>query len=134
MLFFCLSFCEQILQSVILFSAARAMGISAPAVYFLALSPLTLLLITLPISIHGIGVLEGSYILFFGLAGVSAAESLSMSLILRVAELSVLLPAGIVFIYDSASLEELRRRISQMTPAKDEKSCDLRSLGRSNRT
>jgi uncharacterized protein (TIRG00374 family) len=109
LLFFFLSFCEQVMQSVILCAAARAMGISASAVYFLAFSPLTMLIITLPISIHGIGVLEGSYVLLFGLAGLSPAESLSMSLLFRVIEFTVLLPAGIVFLCDSVSFKQLRQ-------------------------
>lgn len=108
-LFFLLSFCEQVTQSMIVFAAARAMGISGSAFHFLAISPLTMLVITLPISIHGFGVLEGSYIVLFALAGLSPAESLSLSLLLRIIESVVLVPAGVVFLYDSIKFKQVRQ-------------------------
>jgi uncharacterized membrane protein YbhN (UPF0104 family) len=95
------------MQSIILLSAARAVGISASPLYFFALTPLTLLLITLPVSIHGIGVVEASHILFLGLAGLAPEQSLSISLLLRVVEFAMLIPAGLVYLHDSATFKRV---------------------------
>lgn len=101
-LFFCmLSILEQAIQVLIIFCAAKAIDLSIGIMYFVAISPLSILVTTLPISIGAIGVQEGAYIFLLGLAGVRPTDSLSLSFLIRVIGLIMLMPGGVVFVYDS---------------------------------
>jgi glycosyltransferase 2 family protein len=106
---FVLSVCEQGVQSLSLFYSAKAMGLSIPIIYFVAISPLSVLATTLPISISSIGVLEGAYLFLFAMAGLSATESLALSFLTRIIGWILLVPCGLVFLYDSLSLKQLRQ-------------------------
>lgn len=99
-IFFVLTFLEQGLLAVLNYWGARAIGIDVEFIYFLAVIPLSTLAVRLPISIGAIGVLEGTYVLLFARAGLSATESVSLSLIMRVIGWLVLIPAGLIFLTD----------------------------------
>jgi len=105
--FFLLTVLEQGVLIMMNFWCAQALGFSITLVYFVAIVPLSSLVVKLPISIGGIGVVEGSYILLFALAGLSATESVSLSFVMRVIGWAVLVPCGLVFLYDSASFKRL---------------------------
>jgi len=105
--FFLLTVLEQGVLIMMNFWCAQALGFSITLVYFVAIVPLSSLVVKLPISIGGIGVVEGSYILLFALAGLSATESVSLSFVMRVIGWAVLVPCGLVFLYDSARLKHL---------------------------
>jgi glycosyltransferase 2 family protein len=107
--FFMLSLCEQVVQSLIVFFSAKAMGLSISIIYFVAISPLSILATTLPISISSIGVLEGTYVFLFAMAGLSPTESLALSFLTRIIGWILLVPCGLVFLYDSMSLKQLRQ-------------------------
>jgi uncharacterized protein (TIRG00374 family) len=109
LVFFVLSVLEQGVQSLILFYSAKALGFSVSVIYFVAISPLSVLATTLPISISSIGVLEGAYLFLFGMGGLSATDSLALSLFTRIIGWMLLVPCGLVFLYDSMSVEQLRQ-------------------------
>jgi uncharacterized protein (TIRG00374 family) len=87
------------------YCGARALGIPITLDYFFAIISLSSILTMLPISIDSIGVREGSYIFLFGLAGASPEEALSLSLFMRVIRWLMLIPGGLVFLYDSLKLK-----------------------------
>jgi uncharacterized membrane protein YbhN (UPF0104 family) len=92
-----LSFLELIVVIFINYLAARTFGINISLLYFLCVMPLLHILIRLPISFQGIGIQEGLFAYFLIAAGFSAADGLSISILLRIAEaLSVFLPACIM--------------------------------------
>jgi uncharacterized membrane protein YbhN (UPF0104 family) len=74
-----------LLVQVICFSAvamlARAMGQNIPLLLLYAFLPIVITIATLPISISGLGVREGAFVVLLGLIGVKpeAATSLSLS-------------------------------------------------------
>ena len=107
--FFVLSLCEQAVQSLIVFYSAKAMGLSISIIYFVAISPLSILATTLPISISSIGVLEGAYVFLFAMAGLSPTESLALSFLTRIIGWILLVPCGLVFLYDSMNFKQLRQ-------------------------
>lgn len=59
---------------------ALSVGAKVPLLYFLLFVPLISFSLVLPISVSGLGVREGAYILLFGQAGVAAPLALAMSL------------------------------------------------------
>jgi uncharacterized membrane protein YbhN (UPF0104 family) len=90
------------------YSAAKAMDLPVTIIYFIALIPLSTILLLLPLSIGAIGIQEGGYIFLFTLAGLTASESLSISLLMRSIGWMLLIPGGAVFMYDSVRLKQLK--------------------------
>jgi uncharacterized protein (TIRG00374 family) len=107
-IFYLLSILEQAVGGVMIWVGAQALGFDTPLIYFLALLPLSRFITLLPISIGGIGVTEGTYVFVFALAGLSAADSLSLALLMRVTGWIMLMPAGLIFLYDSARFKRAR--------------------------
>jgi hypothetical protein len=58
---------------------ARALGIAVPFQYFLLFVPLLAVIVSLPISLNGIGVREGAGVVVFGLVSVGRAQAFSRS-------------------------------------------------------
>ena len=82
--FFGLTFGEQLLPILDTWLVARGMGIDVGVLYFAAALPLALLISRLPISIDGIGVFEGVFILLMSLAGLSAAQAVAIAVTSRI--------------------------------------------------
>jgi uncharacterized membrane protein YbhN (UPF0104 family) len=76
---------------------------------FCALLPMSNVLVTLPITVASIGVMEGTYILALSRAGVTPAGALSLSLLMRATTLLFLVPCGLAFLWDAAMM---RRRVT----------------------
>ncbi|MBI1797750.1 MAG: flippase-like domain-containing protein [Candidatus Eisenbacteria bacterium] len=104
-LFFLMSVFEQFLQVVMNWLAARALHLPVSLLDFTALVPISNVLVTLPISIAAVGVLEGTYVLVLARAGVPAAAALSLSLLMRAIGWVMLVPSGSAFMWDSATLK-----------------------------
>jgi uncharacterized protein (TIRG00374 family) len=104
-----LSLLEQCIQVFMSFLAARALGLSLDVSYFFAMIPIANLLVALPISVNVIGVTEGVFILLFSIAGISTAQSLSLSLVMRAVGWLVLIPSILAFYYDSIGVVTLGR-------------------------
>src|SRR4029453_10924205 len=83
-MFFGLTFGEQMLPIVNTWLVARGMGINVGALYFAATLPLALLIARLPISIDGIGVFEGVFVVLMSLAGLSAAQAVAIAVASRI--------------------------------------------------
>lgn len=69
----------QAMRVLVFYAVAAAFGVAVPMLYYFIIVPLIMLLIMLPVSINGIGVREGSFVAFFGLMGVPAAQSFAVS-------------------------------------------------------
>ncbi len=77
---------------------AVAFGIDASMLELFAIVPIIILGSRLPISMDGIGVQEGLYVVMFGFIGVSATEALLLSLAFRVLVLVTLVPFAVQYI------------------------------------
>jgi uncharacterized membrane protein YbhN (UPF0104 family) len=64
-----------------MYVVGRALGIDVGLAPFFVFVPIVTAITMLPVSISGIGVREGGYVLLFGYLGVSAGEALSLSII-----------------------------------------------------
>ena len=74
-----------------------AIGIDLPVVVFVAIVPLALVVIMLPVSINGIGLREGVFTVLFGLFGIDVAAALVFSWILYALFVAHGLLGGIVY-------------------------------------
>jgi len=59
--------------------------------------PIVTAITLLPVSISGIGVREGGYVLLFGYLGVPAAEAFSLSIIGFAVSLITIIPGGLIY-------------------------------------
>ena len=75
---------------------ARALGIPVAAPYFFLFVPLLAVIVSLPISLNGIGVREGAGIVLFALAGVGRAEAFSLQFTTYLVSVAVSLLGGLV--------------------------------------
>ena len=75
-----IGFLFNLLLIAVNFLVARAFGQDIPLGYFLLFVPIISTLLLLPISLNGLGVREGAYVLLFASAGVSSAAAASISL------------------------------------------------------
>ena len=89
---------------------ARALGIDVSLYYFLLFVPLLAVIVSLPISLNGIGVREGAGVVLFGLVGVDRAQAFSLQFVTYLVAVAVSLLGGLVFV---ARLPRRRAEISR---------------------
>ena len=87
-----------------IFVLMRSLDISLDLLDSMVLSPLVILAITVPLSIGGWGLREASMVGLFGLVGVPATVSLSVSILLGLLALVVSLPGGLVMAVMASSI------------------------------
>lgn len=104
---FALTVVEQMLPLVTYFLIVRALGVDVSILEIIAIVPVIVLALRLPISIDGIGVQEGLIVGLFALAGVSAAEALLMSVSARVITVVAAAPWTIYYIIGRHDLETI---------------------------
>ena len=99
LLFMALTALEVVVLVYVYYIAAKSLGVGVSFSYFISVIPLVLILIRLPISIDGIGILEGLVAYFLILKGFSAANGVAIVLSLRVAGLVSNLLPGCIFMW-----------------------------------
>lgn len=78
--------------------------------YFFLFVPLLIYLTMLPVSIGGIGLVEGGLVFFFSKIGMSVETCLSIALVFRALQLSCALPGAMIYFFGDASSRELSVR------------------------
>ena len=81
---------------------ARAVGVQVGVGQLLIFVPILSSFLLLPLSISGMGVREGGYVLLFGLAGVASAEAVAMSLLFYALNLVTGLAGAALYLYQNA--------------------------------
>jgi uncharacterized protein (TIRG00374 family) len=95
---------------------ARALGIHVEAAYFFLFVPLLAVIVSLPISLNGIGVREGAGILLFGMVGLDRASAFALQFGTYLVAVGVSLIGGLVFL---ARIPGRRARSRAKPPAED---------------
>jgi glycosyltransferase 2 family protein len=90
--FFGLTVVQQLTPILPLWLVARALEIEASLLYIAGAVPLTFLISRIPVSIAGLGVFEGVFMLLMSLVGLTAAESIAIALTGRILEMASWLP------------------------------------------
>ncbi len=92
---------------------ARALGLGVSPQYFFLFVPLLAVLVSLPISLNGIGVREGAGVVMFGLIGVSRTNAFALQFATYLVAVAVSLLGGLVFLVRlprrRAAARQLRR-------------------------
>jgi hypothetical protein len=92
---------------------AYALGLRIPATYFFLFVPLLAVIVSLPISLNGIGVREGAGIILFGLVGVGRAQAFSLQFTTYLVGVAVSLLGVLIFLgrmpHRIAKTRDLRR-------------------------
>lgn len=95
---------------------ARALGLHVQAAYFFLFVPLLAVIVSLPISLNGIGVREGAGILLFGMVGLNRASAFALQFGTYLVAVGVSLIGGLVFL---ARIPGRRARSRTQPPAED---------------
>lgn len=88
----------QILRIGVHVLVSRALRLDVPVTYFFLFVPLLAVIVSLPISLNGIGVREGAGILLFGLVGLDKASAFSLQFTTYLVAVAISLIGGLVFL------------------------------------
>ncbi len=76
----------------------QALGLQVPLLYFFLFVPLLAVIVSVPISLNGIGLREGAGVILFGLVGVDRAGAFSLQFTTYLVAVAVSLLGGMVFL------------------------------------
>ena len=88
----------QILRIGVHALVAQALGLHVPLQYFFLFVPLLAVIVSLPISLNGLGVREGVGVLLFGLVGVDRAGAFSLQFLTYLVAVAVSLLGGLAYL------------------------------------
>ncbi len=94
-----LSFVFNVVLIAVNYLIALSMGVNISLWYFLLFIPLISFSLILPVSVSGLGVREGTYVLLFGQAGVAAPLALAMSLAFYALNVATGLIGGVIYAF-----------------------------------
>jgi uncharacterized protein (TIRG00374 family) len=77
---------------------ARALGLQISIQYFLLFVPLLAVIVSLPISLNGLGLREGAGVLLFGLIGVDRPRAFSLQFLTYLVAVAVSLLGGLAYL------------------------------------
>jgi glycosyltransferase 2 family protein len=103
--FFGMTFGEQLVPILDSWLIARGLGIEVGIAFIAGAVPLAMLVSRLPISIDGIGVFEGVFIVLMSFAGVSASEAVAISLVGRVLQTVSWLPWWVAYVSNNGAIK-----------------------------
>jgi uncharacterized protein (TIRG00374 family) len=106
--FSALTFSEQIFPILHTWLITRALGVEVGLFFVAGVVPLTILISRLPVSIGGLGVYDGVFILLTSLAGVSASQAIAITFAGRILQIASWLPWWMSYVMRSGSLRPPR--------------------------
>lgn len=104
---FLLTVFVQMLRVMVFYAVAVSFGIRVPVTYYFIFVPLIMLLIMLPVSINGIGIREGSFVVFFALVGVPSSEAFIISFAVSVLTTLMTAVGGIIYMFDKSAAKPM---------------------------
>jgi glycosyltransferase 2 family protein len=93
----------------------RALGLTIPLPYFFLFVPLLAVIVSLPISLNGIGVRETAGIVLFGLVDVHRADAFSLQFTTYLVAVAVSLLGGLVFLVRLPHRRAERRQLRRLS-------------------
>ncbi|MBD3161603.1 MAG: flippase-like domain-containing protein [Candidatus Eisenbacteria bacterium] len=94
------SFAFHLVAGINTWLAARAIGVDAALLDVVALTPLILLVSSVPLTPNGIGIWEWAFRVYLVSAGAGPAEGLAVALILRAEHIAASLVGGLLFLIE----------------------------------
>jgi uncharacterized protein (TIRG00374 family) len=108
--FFALSLVENLLPVARALCVGRALHVNVPALFFVAIVPIELLLIRLPVTVDGFGLREGVFTFFLAKMGVPQSLGFAVGLVNHVLFLLAVMPGGVIHLLGSADQGRASRR------------------------
>jgi glycosyltransferase 2 family protein len=99
-----LTFVEQLEPILTSWLIARGLGIEVSLLFLVGAVPLVALISRIPVSISGLGVYDGAFMLVMSLVGLTAAESIAIPLAGRILQTASLLPWWLAHVVDYGEL------------------------------
>jgi len=90
----------QALHILTIYLVALSLGIDLPLAYFFLFIPVVMVVALIPVSLNGVGMREGAWVLLFGQVGLSSAEAFSMSILSFLVMAVVSLAGGVFYLLD----------------------------------
>ena len=87
-------------------AACRALGLEADFLDLAVLVPVVLVIAAVPVSMNALGIMEGAFMLFLTLAGLTPEEALSVALLLRAKNVVLALLGGLLFLRWNGKLKQ----------------------------
>lgn len=81
--------------------AARSIGVNIDAIYFFIFMPIIWIIITVPISLSGLGLREGAFVFFFSQVGVTPSDAVAISLLYYSYNVVIGVLGGLILLYSS---------------------------------
>ena len=106
---FFVSLVFQVVGVVATYLIALSLGNSTPFVYYLIMLPVIWVLGMLPVSINGLGVREGLFVVLFGAVGMARETALAISLLWFVQNIGLGIIGGILFALEGNTLARIRK-------------------------
>ena len=103
-IFFGLTFFEQLIPMLSLWLIAQGLGIEVGLLYIAGAVPLAFLISRLPVSINGLGVFDGVFMLLLSPAGIQGAEAIAITLVSRTLQIMSWLPWWVAHIVEGGGL------------------------------
>jgi uncharacterized protein (TIRG00374 family) len=85
-------------QACSLYVQSRALQLDIPFVWLLMVISLISVVTSLPLSLNALGIQEGAFVFFLGLAGIAAPQALALALLSRAVRLAVSLLGGAIYL------------------------------------
>lgn len=103
-----ISLLYQFVGIVSTFFISQSLGLGVPFVYFLIVMPIIWVIMMVPISISGLGVREGAFVLFFTQQGVSTENALLLSLLFFALTVVLALVGGLIYAWGGYRRKDLQ--------------------------
>ena len=93
------SIAVQVLRVLQTYSLGLALGLAVPLDVYVALVPIILLIVLMPITINGIGTTQAAFVWLFGRAGVGEAPAFALSVLFLGIAVVGNLPGGLLYLF-----------------------------------
>ena len=97
----------QMLRVLVFYVVAVGFGVHVSVTYYFIFVPLIMLLIMLPVSINGIGLREGSFVVFFAQVGVPTSQAFIISFVVSVLTTLMTAVGGVIYIFDKSAAKPM---------------------------
>jgi glycosyltransferase 2 family protein len=129
LLFTAVSVLEQFLPVVVTYLTAQAVQLPLTLVGCAAFVPISIFLQRLPLSFMGLGVREGSYVVFLFFLGIDAGKAVGLGMLVFAIEILALLPAAIWLLVDQFSVKDIAGQeaveVSEPVPAAGQEKSEI---------
>jgi uncharacterized protein (TIRG00374 family) len=108
--FFALSMLEQLVPAAAVGCLVAGLGVAISPLYLAGAVALAFLVARVPVSLGGIGVMEGALVVLLTLGGVPDGEALAVTVLARLVEVASWLPWWLVFVLDRGTAARPREQ------------------------